>query len=369
MANLCLIDNMASHYRKAIYLLMDKEFDIDWYFGEPMQGVKTFENSLLKNVKDLSTKRYNHLPGYWMDGISEAIESHDTVIMIGEPALWSTWSLLFKYRLCYPKKKVIFWTHGWYGKETYLRTIIKKFYFKLGSFVLTYGDYARELMIKEGFNGDKIMSIHNSLDYDSQLSLRNTISPKAIYCDYFGNSNHNIVYIGRLAKYKKLHLLISALKQLSNKGNHYNLTIIGNGECEIELRKQVTDCGLDKNVWFYGACYDEQKNADLIYNADLSVSPGNVGLNAVHTLMFGTPIATHNSYPYQGPEFECIHEGTTGTFFMKDNVDDIARVISDWFSNHKDDRDDIRIACFKEIDDNWTPQFQINVLKKILSKQ
>lgn len=81
-----------------------------------------------------------------------------------------------------------------------------------------------------------------------------------------------------------------------------------------QLQQQVKSYNLANNIWFYGACYDEIKNAALIYNADLCVSPGNVGLTAMHSMVFGTPVITHNDFKWQMPEFEAIEPGKTGDF-------------------------------------------------------
>ena len=105
----------------------------------------------------------------------------------------------------------------------------------------------------------------------------------------------------------------------------------------------------------------------MIYNADLCVSPGNIGLTAMHSLVFGTPAITHDDFPHQMPEFEAIKDGETGTFFKNGNVDSLAEGIVRWFEKHGNDREDVRKACMKEIDENWTPQFQIEVLRKNLN--
>ncbi len=79
---------------------------------------------------------------------------------------------------------------------------------------------------------------------------------------------------------------------------------------------------IDKNqskgrIWLYGACYDEEIIGELIFNAQLCVSPGNVGLTAMHSLVYGTPVITHNNFSNQSPEFEAIIDGKTGSFSKK----------------------------------------------------
>ena len=77
------------------------------------------------------------------------------------------------------------WTHGWYGKEKGVKRLLSKFFFSLSDGIFLYGDYAKRLMINEGFNKDKLFVVHNSLDYEKHLNLRKKVYNKTIYKDYF----------------------------------------------------------------------------------------------------------------------------------------------------------------------------------------
>ena len=150
---------------------------------------------------------------------------------------------------------------------------------------------------------------------------------------------------------------------LKERGQHYNMTFIGGGDIQQELEQLSVELGVKENVWFYGPCYDEKVLGDMIFNADLCVSPGNIGLSAMHSMVFGTPAITHDDFTHQMPEFEAIREGETGTFFKNGSVDSLADGIERWFKTHQDDRETVRTLCMKEIDDNWTPQYQLNILR------
>lgn len=153
---------------------------------------------------------------------------------------------------------------------------------------------------------------------------------------------------------------------MKDRGELYNLTFIGDGSESEKLRDLVKNLGLIQQVWFFGACYDERKNAELIVNADLCVAPGNVGLTAMHALVFGCPVISHNDFKWQMPEFESIHPGVTGDFFEKDDVNSLSITISNWFRDMKHRRDKVRYNCFAEIDAQWNPYFQINLIKSII---
>lgn len=364
---LCLIYNFAQHYRTSIFRLIDQAYDCDFFFGDSYLNVKKMDYSLLKGK--VAEGPIRHI-GSWSyrPGIQKLLcKDYDAYILLGESRSLSTWLFCLRARFFHPKKRVYFWSHGWYGKESKAERIAKKLLFKLpkgGSFL--YGNYSRELMIKEGFNPDKLYVIHNSLAFDEQVALRKELMPTRIYQEHFGNDNPNLMFVGRLTRIKKLDQVLRAMALLKGKGQNYNMTFIGGGETQAELQKLASELGLEDNVWFYGPCYDEKELCGLIYNADLCVSPGNVGLTAMHTMVFGTPVLTHNDFNHQMPEFEAIHEGDTGSFFKIDDVESLADGISMWFIEKKDKRDEVRRACMKEIDKNWTPQFQIEVIKHVI---
>ena len=173
-----------------------------------------------------------------------------------------------------------------------------------------------------------------------------------------------MIFIGRLTPIKRLDLLILALDLLHKRGSDYNLVFVGEGSEYTNLQRMIQEKDLSSRVWFYGSCYDETVNAELIYNADLCIAPGNVGLTAMHSMVYGTPVMTHNDKAWQMPEFEAISAGQTGDFFIRNNVEDMANKIDLWFEKNKDIRERIRRNCFNEIDTFWTPAYQMNILKQ-----
>lgn len=361
---LCLIYNFAQHYRTSIFKLIDRDFKCDYLFGDRHGDIKLMDYSQLDgNVEVTHTK--NVCGGwYYQCGVPTKIfKNYNNYILLGETRAISTWLFLLLSKF-FPKKKVYLWSHGWYGKETKLECIIKKIFFKLpNGGIFLYGNYAKNLMINKGFNPNKLFVIHNSLAYDKQLEIRSRIIMSDIYKRHFNNDNPTLIFIGRLTKVKKLHQIIEALSILKSMGQNYNLVFVGDGEEKEMLQLIVAENNVKDNVWFYGACYDEKTNAELIYNADLCVAPGNVGLTAMHVMVFGTPVITHNDFKYQMPEFEAITPNVTGDFFERDNIKSLVVTISKWFDNHRNYRDEVRKACHNEIDTSWTPQYQINVLK------
>lgn len=361
-----VVYNFAQRYRLGIFELIDKTFDVQWCFGNNRTDIKEIDILRLKSVKQIKNI-YIYKSLSWQKGIvMDYLTSNNDFIILGDLFCISTWGILFLHNILKTKNKVYLWSHGWYGKESSLRYLLKKLYFSMSDKTFLYGNYAKKVARAHGYNHDNLVVIHNSLDYTFHLQIRNQLYDKHVLQSHFGNDYHCLIFIGRLTSTKRIDLLIHAVKKLHDKSEMFNLTIVGDGEYANLLKEQVCSLGLSNHVWFYGECYDEELNAQLIYESDLCVSPGNVGLTAIHSMTFGTPVLTHNEPKWQMPEFESIKEGITGGFFQKDSIESLADSILDWFGSNNYDRETIRKQCMKTIDDEWNPNYQIKFFQDII---
>lgn len=362
---LCIIYNFAQKYREGIYKLIDSKYDCHWVFGNNNTDIKGLDEHFLKEVQYIENISLLG-PLYYQKGVIPLLRRYDTFIILGELFCVSTWLMLVFRRMFFRSKKLYLWSHGWYGREGLAKRILKKVFFGLADATFLYGHYAKKIALLQGYSKDNLHVIHNSLNYDNQIKIRGALAETSIYKDYFGNDNPVLIFIGRLTKAKRLDLLFEALLLLKTRGKEYNVALVGDGSEKDALQDFATKTQLTSNIWFYGACYDDTKNAELIYNADLCVSPGNVGLTAIHSMVFGTPVLTHDDFKWQGPEFEAIIKNQTGDFFKKDDPCSLAASIEYWFERHQDDRNEIRNHCYKEIDSSWTPEFQLRVIESII---
>lgn len=364
MDKVCLIYNYAQHYRTSIFRLIDSEYNCSWYFGDSMSDVKKMDYSLLNgDVHESHTYRFGSL-SFQRGVIGLLHKNYSHYLILPDTHSISSWLFLILSKF-HRKKKVYIWTHGWYGKESKIERFLKHILYKLpNGGIFLYGNYAKNLMIKEGFDPACMFVIHNSLAYEKQLTLRSQLNSTRIFKNHFRNDNRNLIFIGRLTSVKKLDMILLAIDNCNRQGHRFNITFIGDGPEKHNLQNCVEALNLSTQVWFYGACYDETVIGELIYNADLCISPGNVGLTAIHAMVFGTPVMTHNDFKHQMPEFEAIKEGVTGDFFNANDVESLTHKIIQWFQSDGKNRESVREACFKEIDTEWTPQFQLSVLKE-----
>jgi glycosyltransferase involved in cell wall biosynthesis len=221
-------------------------------------------------------------------------------------------------------------------------------------------------MVKAGIDEDKLIPIYNSLDYEKQLVIRTKLRSSQVYKNYFGNDFPTIIYVGRIQKSKKIDAILRCMRNLKDREMFCNFVIIGGDVDGENITSLVEDLGLKDSVWFYGACYDEEKIGELIYNAQVCISPGPVGLTAIHSLTYGTPVISNNNFEKQMPEFESIIPKVTGDFFEDDDMKDLEVKMAEWLFIDADTRISIRSSAYHMIDGRYNPLSQIKILKSLL---
>lgn len=366
MSKLCIIYNTAPRYREAIFHKIDSQYNCDWFFGMTKTDIKEMDITKLRNAHYY--KYYgNPRKLYWKSGIISKLfnSNYSCYLILSESRSITDYFFIALKNILFPHKRIYAWTHGLYGKESKFELIMKLWQFKHVDGVYVYNDYSRKLLLGNGISANKVITIYNSLHYDEQVQIRNTLTKSTIYKEHFHNDYPVLLFIGRLTVIKKLDMILHAVRLLKEEMKHYNIVFVGDGVERRRLEALTSKLDICDNVWFYGICYDEALNAELIYNADLCVAPGNVGLTAMHSMVFGTPVLTHSDFSNQMPEFEAIIPNQTGTFFKYNDIQSLKSAIDAWFANKKD-RESIRENCFGVIDSKWNPHYQINVLKNSL---
>lgn len=348
---------------------MDTELNCDFYFGDQVETpIKLMDVASLSGYKKTvrNIKILNNRFTWQKDVVGLVFKNYKYYILTGDHKILSNWVIAFFAWML--NKKVYLWMHGLKTKdELHWREKLKIYpLYHLAYKLLLYGNYSRNIMIEKGFRADKMLCIYNSLDYDTQLKVRQKLKRSDIYTDYFKNDKPVLIYVGRIQKIKKIDLILISMVILKQRGHDCNLVIVGDNTDDLDLGKIARDAGLGSNVWFYGPCYDEELTGELIYNADVCVSPGNVGLTAMHSFVYGTPVITNGNFENQGPEFEVVESKLTGDFFEEGNVWDLANKISAWIGLDDKKRESVRTKAFEIIDNKYNPNYQIQVLKTAL---
>jgi 1,2-diacylglycerol 3-alpha-glucosyltransferase len=307
-------------------------------------GIESINNDFLKNgnLRWIKTKNYFYKPELllWQTGILKRIFFSDFKVFIFEGAVshYPVW--LFAILCKIMNKKVLFWTHGFKGQDRGLKLAIRTFFFKyLSDGLLLYGHYQKSVMITKGFMDKKIHVIYNSLQTDLQfqaisaLNVNNVLSEKKK--KFKDPSAFTLIFIGRITVSKQVIEVVKACKNLRDVGIIVNLIIVGDGPEQSNINNFCRSNDLMDQTYFTGPLYDENDVAKYFSMSDLMISPGNVGLNCMHSMAYGVPVLTHGDYRYQGPEVEAIINNKTGMVYIHNNFNDMLLKLRKWIESNK----------------------------------
>jgi glycosyltransferase involved in cell wall biosynthesis len=306
------------------------------------------------------------IPFHWQPGVFARIlkKDYDAVIMMGSISYLT-------YILCIPilkylKIPIVFWTHGFLGKDKKLIKYLRHLLYLQSDSLLLYGKRANQIMDSSGLYGrKKKYIIYNSLDY-SQIKPSAAGDKEELKRELFKYTGLPVVVaVGRINKEKKLDFLVKALAQSINKyQKEFNLLIIGEGPELSVLKGMVRKNSLEDYVNFAGEIYGERVYKYLSI-AKLSVIPGNVGLSAMHAMALGIPVISHNNFNIQMPEFEAIEDGVTGSFYKEGNLESLVLKIHYWISESICS-EKTKQRCLSVISSKYHVNYQIKVVKECL---
>lgn len=146
-----------------------------------------------------------------------------------------------------------------------------------------------------------------------------------------------IVYLGRVAQEKGIHLLIDGMKEATKKGIQCKLLIVGAGPAEDLLKKQTEQLGLQNQVIFVGKKPNEEvpayyAAADCFASASTSETQG---MTYIEAMASGLTVLARPDEILK----ELIYEGETGYYF--DNADEFSEKVSQFMQLTKDKRKSI----------------------------
>jgi glycosyltransferase involved in cell wall biosynthesis len=360
------------HYRIGIIeALMNSTHNHYVFLGDKKgyNNVKPYDFKDSTDFKDFPA--YKIGPFYFSKGlIRYVISQKPSGAIVHSPPNWIS-IIIAAFILRIKGVKVFNWTHGILTNHRNLKNKIYYIFYKyLFNGLLLYGNLAKENLINLGFNKEKIKVIYNSLDYKEQIKLRETLPEnerQSIRASLFDSpKNDQLVFIGRLTVQKKLDLLIDAIKLLKDENIFVNLLFVGDGDQKKELQSQVDKYKIANQICFYGASYNETQNYKLLSSSDCCVATGEIGLTAMHSLMFGVPVISHNDRNRQMPEFEAILPNVNGSLFEYGNTVDLKEQIKNVLKLIKDKSNlQMKKDCYKIMDEYYNPNYQIKLIDSL----
>jgi len=138
------------------------------------------------------------------------------------------------------------------------------------------------------------------------------------------------VHIGRLVKWKKVHLLIEAFAKLHRQFPDAELLIIGSGPEQENLQLQAQNLGIAEKVIFLGAIHDYLSLGKHLLASTVYVLAGAGGLSLNDAMGFGLPVICSVA---DGTEKDLVLPHETGLYFKEDDTNDLAEKIAYFFAN------------------------------------
>jgi glycosyltransferase involved in cell wall biosynthesis len=373
-----IIDDVAAHYRLLLWQILSRNTDPEYTFFAPereLNGISTIDPELSRLSVEKGGIRWFFLSNIlvkkmiiWQKGVLKYVikGDFDVFILPGEVQIISNWFAILIGKL--RGRKIALWGHGLYGNEKYFKRWLRLLFYKLTDMHFVYNERAKNLLLKYGFKEKNLVVIYNSLNYDLHNQFRANLIPQNLKETFFPRYPDLpvLIFIGRLTSEKKLDQLIRSVYNLSKTDKKVNCLIVGDGPKIKEMEELVSQFGIKDHLYFYGACYDDKDTGMLLNISDCCVSPGNVGLTAIHSMSFGTPVISHNCLEYQMPEVSAVIEGETGEFFEQDNITDLTEKIIEvaytkgklYYKNN----------CFSIIENYYNPYKQMDIFNKALGE-
>jgi glycosyltransferase involved in cell wall biosynthesis len=364
---------MWPHYREAVARAMDCSERVDYTFygsAETFNGIPHADPARFRRfVKAPFRVGPKHL--LWQPKAVRAAFSreYDAIVMLGDPHFVSTWLAASIARL--RGVPVLFWTHGWRREERPGKLAARNLFHRLADRVMVYSERSKRIGTASGFPTDRITVIYNSLDVDRadaiiaqiESGALDGVHPRSLFVE---QDRPLIICTARITRLCRFDLLFEAAAMLAGRGMPINILLVGDGPERPALEALATKLGID--VHFYGACYDEDMLGQLIYRADLTISPGKIGLTAMHSLMYGTPAITHGNLNEQMPEVEAVSENVTGMLYdQAEGAVALADAVSRWLVSGRDRAQD-RAACRAATHTKWNPHVQAAIIEHAIEE-
>jgi glycosyltransferase involved in cell wall biosynthesis len=359
-----IVYNFFPHYRQAVLqCLHASSLDVSFISDTRSDAIEKSINTYVP-PQDFEAIRVLRLFGklYWLKGLVSAIRKQrpSKVVFLGDVNCLNLWLLCPVLRIC--GIEVLFWAHGWLNsKEPWLKSKFRILFLRLANRILVYGRRARALITNQSFDPRRIHVVYNSLDYESQRLTRDSISyeeSRQFLGERIGKpleSKRVVLCSARLTSLKRFDLVVQAVAKIPN--DRPLIVFVGDGPVRSELSELAQS--LDVECYFLGACYDENVLARVFTASSVVVSPGNVGLTAMHAMAYGLPAISHSDFDRQMPEVEAIVPGVTGYLYSWNCADGLAATLVQHFGKSNEEVAAMRLACIAMIETFFNAKNQV----------
>jgi len=242
-----------------------------------------------------------------------------------------TWYSVLLFVICKMKRrKIIFWVEEWHQPKTIIRSLltpILRYFLVNCDAVIVPGKAAKIHVLNFGVIPSKIFRAPNASVIAESFKLPND---KIAEYNAKLRGNFNILYLGRLVRYKGADYLIKAFYILRREMQNVRLIIVGNGDFKYELMQLVQELNVP-DVKFVEKCKDEER-AIYYQMCDLFVLPSiwqkkyceAWGLVLNEAMQFSKPVITTDAV---GAAYDLVKNGVNGFIVKNGDVEALYRAM------------------------------------------
>ena len=203
----------------------------------------------------------------------------------------------------------------------WIASLLRRLNLPLADAHINYIDEAREIIGSYGVPSEKIFVISNSPDTDELLTAFDKVKKRPLLLP---PNPHRLIHVGRLVQWKRVDLIIGAVKKLQPVYPDIELVVVGFGPELEKLKAQAVQAGLMEAVRFVGGVYNSEDLGQYLHESSVYVLGGMGGLSINDAMCFAKPIVCSVA---DGTEKRLVREGENGYYFKNGDVDDLVRVL------------------------------------------
>lgn len=288
----------------------------------------------------------------WQRGIvGNALRSDaEVIVYTGDVTCLSTWIAAAVTRV--RRRSCLMWTHGWTHRDHGAVQAVRNTFYGLADALLVYSPDAIAFGRENGFN-KHIYVVGNSMG--AQVTRMAPPAGEA-------HTPQRWLVMSRLIESRQIDEVIRQAGRLNRLGRAVEVTIVGDGPGRGALEQLSRDLNVD--AYFHGSEYDATRTQEFLESHDIVVSPGHVGLAAVHALSHGCPVSTHDRVDHQMPEHSAVIPARTGVRFPHEDWDAMGEQTWDFVATS--DLAAVAEACMDEVRRRWTPSAHASAIHEAI---
>ena len=263
--------------------------------------------------------------------------------------------ILFAY--CQMKGiRFIWWGHGLGKTGGRLIKAIRLWLIKKSDGIILYDHISANKLKSLGIDERIIHVSSNTVDIEQIKKFRGLYKTKP---------RNSILYVGRLTAAKKVDLLLKGFSKVSKDMQH-KLLIVGDGAERDKLENLSNKLGIRNQTIFAGEITQEAELSQYFNRSFVSVSPGYIGLSAIHSLAYGVPLLIAKDEPHS-PEISVFKKGVNGHYFESNNETSLAQMLTKMVNN-PENLTEMGNQGMKTVDDNYSIDIMVKAFKEAVEE-